>query len=359
MAETIHFGEKFRTALAKYFAGKSVTEHAFNHNIDAEFSGSDTVHIYEIATTELNTYDKTVDPSTASRFGAVQEVGDHRYTFKLTQDISLDRSVDRGNNDAQFNIKKAGAIMKAYTDKRIRPRKDKYRLLKWCTEAGIHMALTTAPTKATIIEQIIDLHDAMIDEDVPETDGTLYIARPYLKQLKLAPEWVGLDSLGGESLPKGVVGKFDGLNVQPVSARKFPDNCYFAIFVKDSIIAPEKINTFRGIKDSENMDGDRLQYRCKFDAFVMPSLAAGAAVACASSVVTATPTVAINDGKATVTSTEGVVYYTLDGSDPRYLSADRKVYSAAVTVAKGDIFRCCAIANGKFHSAATYDEVTA
>ena len=147
--------------------------------------------------------------------------------------------------------------------------------------------------------------------------------------------------------------------MQPVSARKFPENCYFAIFCKDSIIAPEKINTFRGIKDSENMDGDRLQYRSKFDAFVMPSLAAGAAVACAASVVTATPTVAIAEGKATVTSNEGVVYYTLDGSDPRYLSADRKVYSAAVAVSKGDIFRCCAVADGKFHSAATYNEITA
>ena len=107
------------------------------------------------------------------------------------------------------------------------------------------------------------------------------------------------------------------------------------------------------------MDGDRLQYRSKFDAFVMPSLAAGAAVACAASVVTATPTVAIAEGKATVTSTEGVVYYTLDGSDPRYLSADRKVYSAAVAVSKGDTFRCCAVADGKFHSAATYNEITA
>lgn len=27
MAETIHFSEKFRTALAKYFAYKSVTDH--------------------------------------------------------------------------------------------------------------------------------------------------------------------------------------------------------------------------------------------------------------------------------------------------------------------------------------------
>lgn len=352
MAETIHFGEKFHTALAKYFAGKSVTDHAFNHNIDAEFRGSDTVHIYEIATTDLNNYNKGKDPSTGSRFGNVIEVGDHRYTFKLTQDVSLDRAVDRGNNDAVFNIKKSGAIMKAYIDKVIRPFKDKYRLGKWCTEAGIHVELSADPTKSSIVEQIIDLHNAMVEEGVPENEGTLYIARNYLKYLKLAQEWVGLDSLGGKSLPKGTVGMFDGLIVQPVASRLFPENCYFSIFVKDSIIAPEKINTFRGIKDSENMDGDRLQYHCKFDAFVMPSLAAGAAVACKKGSVTAAPTVSISGGKATVSGADGaVVYYTLDGSDPRYQSADAKVYSAAVAVAAGDVFRCCAKAEGKYHSA--------
>lgn len=357
MAETIHFGEKFRTALAKYFASKSVTDHAFNHNIDAEFVGSDTVHIYEIATTALNNYNKGIDPSTGSRFGNVVEVGDHCYTFRMTQDVSLDRSVDRGNNDAVFNIKKAGDIMKAYTDKRIRPAKDRYRLMKWCSEAGIHTGLSKAPDKSTIVEQIIDLHSAMVDEDVPEGEGILYIPRVYLKALKLSTEWVGLDSLGGKTLPKGTIGLFDGLAVQPVSTKLFPENCYFAIFVKDAIIAPEKINTFRGIKDSENMDGDRLQYRCKYDAFVMPSLAAGAAVACAASAVTAAPTVAVSGGKATVTSTEGTVYYTLDGSDPRYQSADAKAYSAAVVVTAGDIFRCCAKADGKYHSAVVTKEV--
>lgn len=358
MSETIHFGEKFRTALADYFAYKSVTDHAFNHKIDAEFSGCDVVHVYEIATTPLNTYNKAKDPSTGSRFGNVVEVGDHCYTFRMTQDISLDRSVDRGNNNAQFNLKKAGSIMKAYTDKRIRPLKDTYRLGKWVKEAGIHMELPAAPAKSTIIEQIINLHNAMIDEGVPEGEGTLYISRTYLKELQLADQWVGLDSLGGKTLPKGCPGTFDGLIVQPVSSRIFPKDCYFAIFVKESIIAPEKINTFRGIKDSENMDGDRLQFRCKHDAFVMPSQCYGAAVACAKGSVVATPTVNISGGKATVTGADGAtVYYTLDGSDPRYQSADAKVYSAAVEVKTGDIFRCCAKTDGKFTSAATYDEV--
>lgn len=358
MAETIHHGEKFRTKLAKYFAHKSVTDHAFNHDIDAEFTGTDTVHIYEVATTPIGNYDKSVDPSKGSRFGPVTDVGDYQYTFKMTQDISLDRIVDKSNNNMQFLIKTAAKVMKAYTDKEIRPKKDKYRIQKWAEEAGIHIALDAEPNKSTILEHIIDLHSEMIDAGVPEDEGTLFIPRKYVKALKLAPEWTGLDELGGKTLPKGALkGTYDGLVVQPIPNRYAPANFYFSIFVKESIISPEKINTFRTITDSENFDGDRMQYHSKYDAFVMPSQAAGAAVACKKGSVTALPTVAIASGKATVTSTEGVVYYTLDGSDPRYLSADRKVYSAAVPVAAGDTFRCCAKAEGKYPSAATYNYI--
>lgn len=359
MAETIHFGEEFRKALSEYYSLKSVTEGAYNNALNAEFNGSDMVYVYEIATSPVNSYNKKQDPSTGSRFGTPTEVGDYRYAFKLTQDISFDRTIDRGNNDAQFFIKKVGAIMKAYIDKEIRPFKEKYRLKKWCTEAGIHTALAAAPGKSTIAEQIIDLHTAMIEEGVPDDSGTLFIPRAYLKVLKLSSEWVELDSLGGKSIPNGKIKMFDGLVVKPVPTRFFPDDCYFAIFAKDSIIAPEKINLMRGIKDSENMDGDRVQFRGKFDAFVMPSLCVGAAVACKKDSVTPTPSVSISSGKATVTdSSDGVVYYTLDGSDPRYASAEAKVYSAPVTVAAGDIFRCCAKAEGKYMSAATKDVIT-
>ncbi len=351
MAETIHFSEKFRSTLAKYFASKSLTEGLYNHDIDSEFTGTDTVHIYEIAVTDMNSYNKAQDPSTGSRFGTVKEVGDHQYTFKLTQDESFDRSIDRGNNDAQLFFKKVGAVMKAYMDKLIRPNKDKYRFKKWIEEAGIHTALSAAPAKNTIVQMILDLHSAMIDENVPADTGTLVISREYLTALKLSDEFLKLTEIGSKVLPKGAVGMLDGLAVLPVSKRLLPANVYFAIFVKDSIIAPEKINLFRAIKDSENMDGDRIQYRCKYDAFVMPSLAAGAAVACAKDTVATTPTIAIASNKATITAgTDETIYYTLDGSDPRYKSADAKVYSAAVTLASGETIRACAKKDGLFMS---------
>lgn len=361
MAETIHFDEKFRSALAKYFAYKSVTEDLYNHNIDAEFSGSDTVHISEIAVSDWNNYQKSQDPSKGSRFGDAKEVADYKYTFRLSQDVSFDRTVDRGNNDAQQFIKKAGAVMKAYTDKVIRPNKDKYRLKKWVEEAGIHKELSAAPTKSTILETIMSLHSDMIDENVPADAGVLLIRRDVYINAKLADQVVKIENVAEKSVIKGAVGTLDGLAVKPVSARILPANVYFMIIVKDAAIAPEKINLFRGIRDSENMDGDRIQFRLKFDAFVMPSQCAGVAVACANNTVAAAPTVTVASGKATLatTTTGGTIYYTLDGSDPRYKSADAKVYSAPVDVAAGDTVRCCAKKDGMFTSAVTSSTVTA
>ena len=181
----------------------------------------------------------------------------------------------------------------------------------------------------------------------------MYISREFVPELQLADQWVGLDSLGGKTLPKGCPGMFDGLVVQPVSRRIFPKNCYFAIFVKDAIISPQKIAIFRGIKDPENMDGDRLQYRCKYDAFVMPSQCYGAAVACATGSVTPAPAIEVSGGNATITCTDGsaAIYYTLDGSDPRYQGAGVKVYSSPVAAPAGTTVRACAKNSAKFMSA--------
>lgn len=337
MATTIHFGEKYKEALLQGFRQKSYTESSFSHDLDTEFSGADTVHVYVLKPVELNDYNKTVDPSTGSRYGAVQEVGDYQYTFNLTQDKSFDCSVDRGNNDAQFNIKKTGAIMKTQRDEVIVPALDVYRLKRWARKAGIHYKLSAAPTNDTIVGQILALHNEMIDNGCPEDGATLYISRTYLPALKLSKEWTALDSLGGKTLPSGSVGMIDNMAVKPVSSRRMPEGVPFMIVHKRAVIAPMKINTFRAIKDSENFDGDRLNFRMKHDAFVLPHYCNGVGVATTN--VLTEPTIKVSTGTATLTGSGGTVYYTTDGSDPRY-SAEKKAYTAAFAVAAGDIVKC-------------------
>lgn len=360
MANTINFSEKYREALLKGFENKSETDSLFDHSLDMEFSGVKTVHVTMLKTEPLQDYDRSKKVSAGSRYGETVEVGDEVQTFTMTQDKSLSLSIDKGNNLEQFNMKKVGEVMSAHRDEQIVPMVDKYRLNKWANEAGIHYELDAAPTKDTIASQIIELHNTMLDENVPDNGLQLLVARKYMPALKLAKEWTGLDSLGGKTLPKGTLGEFDGMAVKPITTRRMPDGAAFMIFYKGSCIAPVKINDFKGHKDPPGLSGDLIEFRMMYDAFVIGKKANGVAVGCLPDTVVATPTITLTGASAAVASTTSgaTIYYTTDGSDPRY-SIEAKTYTAAVTLEDGETIRAYAAKDGMFNSGVAEETYTA
>ena len=277
-------------------------------------------------------------------------MGDEVQTFTMTQDKSLSLSIDKGNNVEQFNMKQAGKVMKAERDEQIIPEVDTYRLAKWAAEGGIHKELAEAPSKTNIVTQILELHNEMLDAGVPDQINLL-IARTYLPTLKLSSEWTALDSLGGKTLPKGFIGEFDGMAVKPMTSKRMPANVPFMLIYKGSVIAPMKIDKFKGHVDPPGLSGDLLEFRMIHDAFVLGKKAAGCAVAVLKGYVQAAPTISISSNAATVTASGATaIYYTVDGSDPRY-SKDAKAYTAAVTLKSGETIRAYAVADGKYASA--------
>ena len=351
----IHFAEKFKQSLLNGFRKASETDALFSHDLDMEFSGVKTVHVTSLKTEKLQDYDRSKSVGSASRYGETKEVGDEVQTFTMTQDKSLSLSIDKGNNAEQFNMKKAGAVMKAHRDEQIIPEVDKYRLGKWANEAGIHKELAAKTDKTNIVSQIIDLHNEMLDAGVPD-QITLVITRSYLPALKLSTEWTALDSLGGKTLPKGAIGEFDGMPVKPMTSKKMPANVPFMLLFKGSIIAPMKINDFKGHVDPPGLSGDLLEFRMMHDAFVLGKKANGVAVGCLPGSVTAVPTIAVADGNATITCAGATIYYTTDGSDPRY-SVEAKTYTAAVEVKSGDQIRAYAVKAGLFNSAVAESDI--
>lgn len=347
---TIHFGEKYRESVLEGFRARSYTESSISHELDLEFSGARTVHVLSLQTEPLQDYDRNGDLAAGSRFGKTREVGDLEQTFTMTQDKALSLSVDKGNNAEQFNVKKAGAIMAAERDEHVVPELDRYRLEQWVRHAGIHRELAAAPDKQTIVTRIVELHNEMLDRGVPEEGGTLFIQRTYVPALKLSTEWTGLDSLGGKSLPSGSIGMVDGLAVKPVPTGRFPAGCYFLIVHRGAVIAPMKINSFKGHTDPPGLSGDLLEFRMMHDAFVLAAKCNGVAAACAAGTVCAAPTVSVASGQATMTAGAGqTVYYTVNGGDPRYAS-DARTYTAPVPVEDGDVIRACAGKAGMFTS---------
>lgn len=351
MGSTIHFDEKYKAGLLDSFAKASETDDMFSHDMDMEFSGVKTVHVTSLKTEPLQDYDRTKVVGTASRYGTTKEVGNEVQTFTMTQDKSLSLSVDKGNNKETMDKAKVGKVMKAHRDERIVPEMDTYRLKKWAQDAGIHEELTAKPTAENICTQIVNLHNKMLDADVPD-QIQLRISREYIPALKLSKEWIALDSLGGKTLPKGTIGEFDGMAVKPITTKRMPANVPFMLTYKGAIISPVKIHDFKGHVDPPGLSGDLIEFRMMYDAFVLGKKAAGVAVACLPGTVVKTPTITMADAKATIATTtaDATIYYTTNGSDPRY-SVDAKVYSAAVTLVDGDELRAYAKKDGMFNSA--------
>jgi len=89
-----------------------------------------------------------------------------------------------------------------------------------------------------------------------------------------------------------------------------------------------------------------------YDAFVLGKKSSGVGVACLPGTVVKTPTVAVADGKATIqcATADAVIYYTTNGSDPRY-STDAQLYTAPVALTSGDELRVYAAKTDMFWSA--------
>ena len=350
MASTIHFDERYKKELMEGFANSSETDGLFDHSLDMEFSGVKTVHVKSLKTEPLQDYDRSVAVGTGSRYGDTKEVGNEEQTFTMTQDKSLSLSVDKGNNMEVMDKHKVGAIMKAEREEHIVPELDTYRLKKWAQDAGMHVELSAAPTSDNIIEFIIKNRNKQRNKGV-KGNVSLLIPYEYLDTLMLAKQWINLDSLGGKTLPKGTVGQISGMNVIPVTDERMPAGAAFMMIYKGSVIAPMKIKDFKGHVDPPGLSGDLIEFRMIHDAFVLGRKANGVLVGCLPGKVCKTPTVSMSSNNATLAcaTSSSTIYYTLDGSDPRY-SVEAKTYTSAIALKSGDQLRAYASADGMFNS---------
>lgn len=309
------------------------------------FEGVRTIKVSTPERMEVKDYQR----SGTSRFGTIEEIGDRVQILTLSQDKSYTGSIDRGNASDQQKIKKAGEIIKDQTKNVISPMMDKYTLNKWAIESGINRSIA-APSKANIVTSIFDATTEMDNALVPIEQRRLYVGASVYNMLRLSPEYMGVEALAKKSLQKGVMGEISDCEVVKVPDSLMPAGVKFMIVHKDSVLRPKKISLTRIHTDPVGIDGHVLEGRYYFDAFVLGERAEGVYVGADASIVIAAPTISISANKATLTSAGNVIYYTLDGSDPRY-SAKAIVYAAPVDMTSGQTIRVCAKNASKLTSA--------
>lgn len=341
----INYASQFAPKVMETFAHESLTESASGQ--DFQFSGVKTVKVLTVDTVPLNDYNR----SGTNRYGEPVELGDVTQELTMEDDKAFAITIDKGNNADQMNLKGAAEAMKRQTAQVVVPYIDKYRLDKWAKGAGLVKGYSESQMKTGVLEAIFDAGAAMDNAGVPLTGRTLFLPNRFYKALALSDRLVGVDKLGETALAKGIVGEVDGMTVKRVPDSYLPNGVFFLAKWKNASADPVKLQESKIHKDPPGLSGNLLEGRVYQDSFVIRTKAEGIYVAAVATMVPAEPVLSFNVGKMSIVcaTPRAKLYYTLDGSDPRY-SETAKVFSAEFNTPTGSLVRAVAQVEGGFFS---------
>lgn len=311
----INLTTKYSDKVAERFKKQSLTTSAANS--DYTFEGIKTLNVYSVDTVPLGNYTR----SGTSRYGTPAELNDTLQQFTMTQDKAFTYTIDKGNEKEQMNVKAATTSLKREIDEIVIPTLDKYRFDVWCKNAGSQKSFANAPTKNTITENVMDCTEKLDDVFAPETGRTMWITNAYYKLLKQNPDFLGIDSIGKEALVKGQVGEIDGMKVIKVPTSYFPTGVYWLISHKSALLAPAKLQDYKIHKDPPGLNGDLVEGRIMHDAFIIGTKANAVCIGIGANYATNAPVFtddSTNNVVKITATANSAVYYTIDGSDPRY-----------------------------------------
>ena len=326
---------KYASKIAERFKKGSITNGGAGN--DYSFTGARSVKLYSMVPAELNDYGRGT-----TRYGDVTDLEYTTQEMICSQAKSFTKHLEALDNSDIAVEAAAGKFLRMELDERVTPVMDKYRLKKWLMGAATLQQMDSAPTKSSIVGDIMRLKGAMGDQLVPDTGLTLYIANTYFILLKQADAVIGLETMGSNAVEKGTVGMFDGMAVVPVPSTWLPAGAYFMIKAKGTSADPVKLAQYDVIKKSVGYSGPVVQGLAYYDSFVIGAKNVGIGVAGSKACVLNAPTLAMDGShKVTVTAVSGVTFYaTVDGSDPRCSTTRQELTGAGITLNEGETLRC-------------------
>lgn len=346
----INLATKYAEKLAMIYTANSPLEG--NVSIEFNFDGVRGIEILTPITVALNQYKR----SGSNRYGDPQEMGDSKQSLYMDEkdDLSFTYSIDKGNRSEQLMLKEAARTLSAQIGEQVVPKIVQNAFKKWSLGAGKIVEITE-PTTETIVSQLLDIEVWFDDTSVPNEDRVVYIPPKYKKAIMLSDQFIKNDNLGTEVIKKGVIGNLCSLKIVVTPSKHFPTDLYFLATQKKSVLAPQKLADGKIHMDAPGYSGALVEGRYYNGAFVIGTFADGVYAAVKTGTRTANAAISITSNQATITSaTSGaVIYYTTDGSNPRYSSSKIVYGGAAVTIAAGATVRAFAVKDGMYPSDVT------
>ena len=320
----VNLATKFVDKVAEQFAHNSFSGGMSSKAYD--WDGVESIKVYSVDTVPYANYTR----SGTSRYGSPVELSDYVQTMQMSQDKAAAWTIDKGNDKEQLNIKKANETLKRQTDQRTNPMVDKYSFTKWAKDAGLSVTAAAAISSSNALGLLQDATEKADDEALPEDGRFCACTNAFAKLLKQSSSFVYTDKLANEALVRGEIGMIDGWRIVRVPTSYLPTGVAALCMHSSAILNPVKIKDYKIHVDPPGINGNLVETRILFDAFVLDGKAKGVIAILASNASHCTaPTIAANGNMSALGGT--VVYYTVDGSDPRN-SGTRITASASAVI---------------------------
>lgn len=332
----INLAEVYDKRIAERLKMTTYTDTAVNYNY--KFDGSDTVHITSVDTMPMGDYQK----SGTNRYGTPLDIGDTEQVETITKDRSFTGIIDKGDIQDQQIQKSAADCMKRQTDEVIKPEIEKYRLGVMAAKPGYAAINTNLATvaggKDYIFDAILAMDIAATNGLAPDTGRVCFVIPEVIAMLLQANgNFLRYGDRSQEMVVKGQIGEVDGVQIVRVPAALMPSGCVMLMTHKDATVAVEKLSDLTIHENPPGVNGNLLEGRIRYDAFVLDTKVPCIGAVYSAGTLCAAPTITYTGGATntiamTTTTTDGVIKYTLDGSDPR-TSTTAVTYSTAISTA--------------------------
>lgn len=336
-----NFSPRFSEKIQSSFVEESIV--AGRLSTDYDFAGTRTVKVLTPITVPMSDYNRE---AAANRYGTPSEMQDIVQELTLSQDKSFAMTIDKGNYDDQAFLKRAAKMLALQVSERAIPEMDTYILENLALKAGKIVGAATACSKSNIVELISEAVQHLDDAEVPQNDRTLFVSSAIYAMLKHSDEFMAVESLARDAIRRGVVGRYENMEVVKVPKKRWPAFVNFMVVHKNAAVAPVKLSETQIHNSPPGISGNLLEGRQYYDLFVFGVKCDGVYVhvdtGSGRGTVVANPAINAATGAITCATSGAVIKYTTDGTDPRY-SPTAKTGSQSDVTAAGTVI--CAFAS--------------
>ena len=242
-------------------------------NQDFTWTGAHTVKVYKVKTSKMNDYKRNgVVIGNFSRYGDAEDLDATTEEMTLKKDRSFTFVIDKLDCDETQQQLSAASALARQQRQVVIPEVDSYTYGAMVAGAG-KKAEVKALTEENIYDEITAATEALDDAEVPETNRCLVVTPATYRLMKKSKFIVMETDISQEMRNKGVIGMTDGLTVIKVPEKRLPEGFGFMVCHPCATVAPTKLESYRTHQDPPGINGNLVEGRICYDAFVLENKA--------------------------------------------------------------------------------------